>query len=106
MDEQEPGDVPYPPDLATGTKIIYTGSEDVRLLEHLMIEHPGVVAGAGEKHADVRWVDKQDWFVNDGIFDPRDLTTIDEDDFTARAKQLRCSDWPGFSREAPGRRRK
>ncbi len=104
-DDPDPGAVPYPPDLPAGATVIYTGSEDVRLLGQLVVEHPGVVANASEKHADVRWVDKQDWFVNEGIFDPRDLTVIDERDFADRADQLRRSDWSGFSDEAPGDRR-
>lgn len=104
MNESDAEDVPYPPDLPAGAKVIYIGAEDVRLLEHLVVEHPGVISGTGEKHADVRWVDKHDWFVNEGIFDPRDLTVIDDHDFTVRAEQLRRSDWPGFSAEAPGNR--
>lgn len=64
-----------------------------------------MVSSAAEKHVDVRWVDKRDWFVAEGVFDPRWLTVVDDRDFTGRAEKLRVSDWPGFSAEAPGSRR-
>ena len=78
----------------------------MRLLGHLLVGHPGVVASAGQKHADVRWVDKRDWFVHEGVFDPRWLTVVDDDVFTDRAAQLRASDWGGFADDAPGDRRR
>ncbi len=96
----------YPPELPTGAMVVYTGPEPVRLLAHLVAEHPGVVSSAGEKHADVRWVDKQDWFVHEGVFDPRWLTVVEGSDFAVRAEELRASDWAGFSEGAPGQRRK
>jgi hypothetical protein len=95
----------YPAELPSGVKVIFSGPDDVRLLVHLLPEHPGVVSSAGEKHADVRWVDKQDWFVHEGVFDPRWLTVVDDSVFIVRTEELRASDWDGFSKEAPGERR-
>ena len=105
MDDGDLDDDRYPPELAPAAKVIYTGPEHMRILGHLLVEHPGVVSGAGEKHADVRWVDKQDWFVHEGMFDPRWLTVVDDGVFAVRAQELRASDWSGFSDEAPGERR-
>ena len=105
MDDVDPCDDRYPPQLSDGATVIYAGPEHVRLLCHLVFEHPGVVSGAGEKHADVRWVDKQDWFVHEGIFDPCWLTVVGDSDFAVRAEELRASDWAGFSKTAPGQRR-
>ena len=105
MDHEEVDDDQYPPEIPAGTKVLYTGPESMRVLGQLLVEHPGIVSDAGEKHADVRWVDKQDWFVNEGIFDPRWLTVVDDSVFAARAEELRASDWDGFSGEAPGEHR-
>lgn len=57
-----------------------------------------MVAGVGEKHADVRWVDEQDWFVHEGVFGPPWLSVVDDSVFAVRDQELRASDWAGVLR--------
>jgi len=63
-------------------------------------EHPGVVLSSGEKHVDVRWVDKQGWWVDEGVFDPRWLEIVSQERYDEQVEKLRASSWKGTQRSS------
>lgn len=74
----------------------WVGSKESARYLGLQPDHPGIVAGSGEKHAVVLWVDRVGLYDPPEIINPEALKEISFEEFEALKNRILASDWRGF----------